>query len=276
MINSQVPYGFPAPGQPLAPGYPNQYLPGQPVVPGQPLFNSQIYPGQQGIYPYGLYNPITGIVAIVAFAASVAINIYSGFWGAGFFGAEACPSTRTAQAIIIAVYVVFGLALLYSVYSRTWPEQAYYWATAASVLNTLAVVMKAWWRHSDSWLLRGLGSHWMHLLVLILLFVALYNLWWLIFTPLSFDWMSAFSRNAVAFYMGWALFSAVKAFWFAIGHLLHWKGHGNRVIFWVLQLLAFGSVVAIVYRPLYTNGVQALSGFILLALWVFIACLLHA
>ena len=231
MLTSQNQYAFPQPGQPLVPGQP-QYFPGQPLVPGQSIIGRQ----QQIFYPFGVgvNNPFIGVIAFLIFAASVAINIYSGLWGAGYFGAAVCPSTRTAQAIIIAVYVAFGLALLYAAYSRTWPEQAYYWAIAASILNTLAVANKAWWRHSSNPFLKVLGSHWVHLLILAALFVVLYHLWWTIYHPADLDWVGAFARNAVAFYLGWALFSFVKAFWFAIGYLFNWKGHGHK---WLLAIL---------------------------------------
>jgi hypothetical protein len=40
-------------------------------------------------------------------------------------------------------------------------------------------------------------------------------------------------------------------------------------------VLAFGTVITLVYRVLYTNGTQSLSGFVLAGLWILIACLFH-
>lgn len=266
MIASQAPYGYVQPGQPLAPGQP--LVPGQPL-PGQPL-GASFVGGQQFYYPPGT-SQHTGTIALLLFFASVVFNVYSGVWGAGNFEWKACPSRSTAHAIILAIYAFFGLSLFYAVFTRTWSEESYHWSIAASVLNTLSVILKVWWHHSKSPILHLLGSYPVQLLVLLALVVVLYNLWWSLYRPYD-DWASIAARNSVAFYLGWILFAAVKSFWLLLGNLLGWKGAGNRVLFWALELFAFVTVFALIYRLIYFNGLQAFSGFFLAGLWVFIAC----
>lgn len=279
MLGQQTLYGplpqghFYTPQGALSPG---QFMPGQPLVPNQPTLLTHSQAGMQStIFPHSAPVGCLGWLALLLFAASVLLNITSGFWGPGSLLFSACPSASTSHAIVISAYVAFGISLLYSLITRSWAAESYRYAIAVSILGSLAVVMKGLLKYSKSNALETVSSLPAQLLVMVALLVALYYLWWSVYRPIDYDWMGSFARNAVAFYLGWVLFAAVKMLWVGLGRLLQWRQQGNRTLFWLLQILAFGVVACLVYRGASIQGLQALSGFFLVMLWVFAACLLQ-
>lgn len=227
-------------------------------------------PGYQGAPG----NLVMGIVALVAWAVSVAINLYSGYWGVGFYPEAHCPSPKTATAVIWLVYLLVTLALIYAVVTNTWPDQAYWLVIVASILSILSVATRAWWAHSEYSFLRLLSHPIVQFLLLVALFVVLYQLWWTLYQPFNSDWIGLIVRNVIAFWLGWVLFTAVKSLYYLIVNLANWHSPKSRWLLWILELLAFGAVLFTVFQTHSTNGIHSFWGFLLAALIVFVGCLL--
>lgn len=231
-------------------------------------------PGQPGPFAVPAGNIVTGIIALVVFAISVAINLYSGLWGAGYIPEAHCPTTKTATAIIWLIYLLVVLSLLYAVFTNSWPDQAYWLVVVASVLSVLAVATRAWWAHSEYSFLRLLSGPIVQFLLLAALFVVLLQLWFALYRPFDADWLSLIARNVIAFWLGWILFAAVKTLWWSIVYYSGWLSRSNKILLWVLEILAFGAVFLTVYQTHQVNGIHSLWGFLLAALIVFVGCLL--
>lgn len=229
---------------------------------------------QPGVYQVAPGNIVNGIIALVAWAISVAINLYSGFWGVGYYPEAHCPSPKTAITVIWLVYLLVTLALIYAVFTNTWPDQAYWLVVAASILSILQVATRAWWQHSEYSFLRLLSGPFVQFLLLVALFVVVHQLWWTIYRPWDQDWFGLITRNLVSFWMGWILFVAVKSLYFLLKYLFKWYSPNAKFLLWGLEILAFGAVFFIIYQAHLINGVQSLWGFLLAALIVFVGCLI--